>query len=107
VAPDGFATNLTDGILRARFRRSFERPELLEPGGIYEFVIDLGHTSNVFLKGHRIRLEISSSNFPRYSRNTNTGNIPEKDKTFSIARQPVHHSRSHTSHVVLPIRSKG
>jgi len=106
VAPDGFATNLTDGILRARFRHSFEKPELLEPGKVYEFVVDLGHTSNVFLKGHRIRLEISSSNFPRYSRNTNTGNIPEKDTSFSVARQTVHHNGSHTSYLVLPVRAK-
>jgi putative CocE/NonD family hydrolase len=104
VAPDGFARNLTHGILRARFRRSFEQPELLTPGEIYEFVIDAGQTWNVFLAGHRIRLEISSSNFPRYTRNTNTGRIPEKDTTWRIARQTVFHDRERPSHLLLPVK---
>src|SRR5439155_8054514 len=63
VRPDGYAQNLTDGILRARYRNSQEKPELLEPGHIYKFTIDLWATSNVFLAGHRLRLEVSSSNF--------------------------------------------
>ena len=68
VAPDGFAQNLTEGIVRARYRDSPEKPELMKPGEIYRFKIDLWSTSNVFRKGHRIRLEISSSNFPRFDR---------------------------------------
>jgi putative CocE/NonD family hydrolase len=104
VAPDGFAMNLTDGILRARFRRSLERPELLTPGEVYEFVVQAGNTSNVFRKGHRIRLEISSSNFPRFSRNTNTGRQPEKDASFAVARQTVYHDGARPSHVILPVR---
>ncbi len=106
VAPDGFARNLTHGILRARFRRSFEQPELLTPGEVYEFVIDAGQTWNVFLPGHRIRLEISSSNFPRYTRNTNTGRVPEKDATWHTASQAIFHDRDRPSHLVLPVRQR-
>jgi uncharacterized protein len=105
VAPDGFARNLTQGILRARFRQSVEVPELLTPGEVYEFVIDAGETWNIFLPGHRIRLEISSSNFPRFTRNTNTGNVPEKDATWRVARQAVFHGGDRPSHVRLPVRA--
>ena len=74
VWPNGFAQNLTEGILRARFRAStVGEPKLITPGKVYEYKIDLWSTSNVFLKGHRIRLEVSSSNFPRFDRNLNTG----------------------------------
>jgi len=73
VSPNGFAQNLTDGIIRARYRNSFEKPELMEPGQVYRFTIDVWATSNVFLAGHRLRLDISSSNFPRFDRNLNTG----------------------------------
>src|SRR5205823_2949714 len=73
VAPDGFSQNLTEGILRARYRDSQEQPTFLNPGQIYKFAIDVWATSNVFRKGHRIRLEVSSSNFPRFDRNMNTG----------------------------------
>jgi len=104
VAPDGFAMNLTDGILRARFRQSFERSELLEPGKVEEFVIHAGSTSNLFLTGHQIRLEVSSSNFPRFSRNTGTGNVPEKDRSFVVAHQTVYHDRARASYVRLPVR---
>src|SRR5262249_41883554 len=75
VFPDGMARNLTDGILRLRYRESLERVTLATPGQAYKFSIDAGVTSNVFLKGHRIRLEISSSNFPRFDRNPNTGKL--------------------------------
>ena len=73
VFPDGRAIFLTDGILRARYRHSLAEPELLAPGQVYEITLDLSVTSNVFLPGHRIRLEVSSSNFPRFDRNLNTG----------------------------------
>ncbi|MCB0104384.1 MAG: CocE/NonD family hydrolase, partial [Caldilineaceae bacterium] len=73
VFPDGRAIILTEGILRARYRNSFTEPELLEPDEIYEIRLDLWATANVFLPGHRIRLEVSSSNFPRFDRNSNTG----------------------------------
>ena len=74
VAPDGTAINLTEGILRARYREIDEpQAKPIEPGKVYEYKIDLWSTSNVFLKGHRIRVEVSSSNFPRFDRNLNTG----------------------------------
>lgn len=103
VAPDGFAMNLTDGILRARYRHSFAHPELLQPGRVYEYTIKAGYTDNVFLKGHRIRLEISSSDFFQFSRNTNTGNQPEKDSQFVPARQAVYHDRTRASYLLLPL----
>ena len=73
VTPDGYARNLCDGIVRARYRHGADRPEPVRPGEPVEYTIAVGPTSNVFLAGHRIRLEISSSNFPRYDRNPNTG----------------------------------
>jgi putative CocE/NonD family hydrolase len=75
VFPDGTARNLTDGILRMRYRDSLENPKLMKPGEVYKVTIDAGVTSNVFLAGHRIRVEISSSNFPRFDRNPNTGGL--------------------------------
>lgn len=105
VSPEGFAMNLTDSILRARYRNSFARPELLQADKTYEYIIPIGNTSNVFKKGHRIRLEISSSNFPRFSRNTNTGGQPEKDTRFIVAHQTAYHDAAHTSYVVLPVMS--
>ncbi len=73
VNPCGFARNLTEGIIRARFRESFAHEKMLTPGEVTEFTIDMWSTSNMFQAGHRIRLEISSSNFPRFDRNPNTG----------------------------------
>jgi hypothetical protein len=102
--PSGYAMNLTDAILRARYRKSFEQPELLTPGKVYEFKLDLGYTDNVFLRGHRLRLEISSSNFPAFSRNTNTGNQPEKDVQFKVARQTIYHGPGHASYLELYLR---
>jgi uncharacterized protein len=106
VAPDGFAMNLTDGILRARYCHSFPQPELLQPGRAYEYTLKAGYTDNVFLRGHRIRLEVSSSNFPHSSRNTNTGNQPEKDSEFVPAQQTVFHDPSHASYLLLPLVSR-
>jgi len=105
VSPDGRAENLTDGILRARYRQSFSSPVLMEPGRIYELHVDLGATSNVFLAGHRIRLEVSSSNFPRFDRNSNTGGTiaSERENDFVQAINRVCHSRVSTSHLVLPV----
>ena len=103
VLPDGTAINLTNGIVRASYRDSDTDPSPLEEGAITELIIDLGYTSNLFQRGHMIRLEVSSSNFPRYSRNTNTGEMPETDTAFSTARQTVHHSAQYPSRVVLPI----
>ena len=83
VYPDGRALNLTDGILRTRYRESLETPKLMTPGEVYRLTIDAGVTSNVFRAGHRIRLEISSSNFPRFDRNPNTGSLVANEKALA------------------------
>jgi putative CocE/NonD family hydrolase len=103
VAPDGFAQNLTEGILRARYRNSQEKPELMNPGEVYRLTIDLWATSNVFRVGHRLRLEISSSNFPRFDRNLNTGQSPESGARSVKARNTVYHNREHPSALILPV----
>ncbi len=105
VHPDGYARNLTDGIIRARYRNfsKGEDPSLIEPGKPYEYEIDLWATSNVFLKGHRIRLDITSSNFPRWDRNPNTGHDFGADAELAVAHQTILHDAEHPSHVILPI----
>ncbi|MGR6520283.1 CocE/NonD family hydrolase (plasmid) [Rhodococcus erythropolis] len=105
VHPDGRAIYLTDGMLRARYRQSLSSPELMEPDKEYEVTLDLSVTSNVFLPGHQIRLEISSSNYPRYDRNTNTGgdiNAEVLDRSV-IALNRVLHGPEHPSRLVLPV----
>ena len=103
VRPDGYAHNLQDGIIRARYRTSKSEPSLIEPGRVYEFVIDLWATSHLFKTGHRLRVEISSSNFPRFDRNQNTGAPIGQDDRLETARQTVHHREEYPSHIVLPI----
>ncbi len=102
VEPNSFARNLCDGIIRARYRRAAGVTRL-KPSGVHEYVIELGPTSNVFKAGHRLRLEVSSSNFPRYDRNPNTGNDPGMDKEVLPALQTILHDTEHPSHIVLPI----
>lgn len=105
VFPDGTARNLTDGILRMRYRDSLESPKLMTPGEDYRVTVDAGVTSNVFLVGHRIRLEISSSNFPRFDRNPNTGG-PVADTSGKDARpavQTVYHEHQRYSYLLLPV----
>ncbi len=103
VFPDGTARALTDGIIRARYRASRTTPRLLTPERAEEFVIEIGATSNVFLRGHRIRLEVSSSNFPRFDRNPNTGAPFGTDTTLLTALQTVLHDARHPSRLVLPV----
>ena len=102
VYPDGRALNLCDGIIRARYRNSTVKQELLEPNKIYEFTIDLWPTSNVFKPGHKIRVDISSSNFPRFDRNTNTGNNINSDSDLKTANQTVYHETGLLSQIILP-----
>jgi hypothetical protein len=103
VFPNGEARNLTDGILRMRYREGLEKAELAEPGKVYPLVIDAGVTSNVFLAGHSIRVEISSSNFPRFDRNPNTGGPFADETVLKKAQQMVYHSRQYPSRVLLPV----
>ena len=105
VHPNGYAQNLTDGIIRARYRNfaNGEAPSLIEPGIAYEYEIDLWATSNVFKTGHRIRLDVTSSNFPRWDRNPNTGHAFGADAELAVAHQTILHDRQHPSYVVLPI----
>jgi putative CocE/NonD family hydrolase len=105
VAPSGYAANLCAGILRARYRDTVRRSSLMEPGRQYQFTIDLVATSNLFQRGHRIRLEVSSSNFPRLDRNLNTGAPVAESSEPRIARQTVFHDSALPSHVLLPIIS--
>jgi putative CocE/NonD family hydrolase len=104
VAPDGRALLLTDGILRARYRESFSAPALLEPHRIYELRLDLGATSMVFGAGHHLRLMITSSNFPRFDRNSNTGGDIAREgiAEFKQAINRVYHDGAHPSHLLLP-----
>jgi len=103
VFPSGEARNLTDGLLRVRYRHGLDKAEPGEPGEIYPLTIDAGVTSNVFLPGHRIRLEISSSNFPRFDRNPNTGRPLADETVLKKALQNVYHTRIYPSHVLLPV----
>jgi putative CocE/NonD family hydrolase len=105
VHPDEKAILVCEGVQRARYRRSLTEPEPLEPGTVYELTIDLCVTSNVFLPGHRIRLEVSSSNFPRYDRNANTGGTIATDgeDDLVVAVNRVHHGPAHPSRLVLPL----
>jgi putative CocE/NonD family hydrolase len=103
--PDGYAQNLTDGIIRARYREftKGQAPSLIEPGKPYEYEIDLWSTSNLFKTGHRIRLDVTSSNFPRWDRNTNTGHEFGSDDKLAVAHQIILHDHDHPSYVVLPL----
>jgi uncharacterized protein len=105
VLPDGTANNIIDGIIRARYRNSKSTPVLLTPGEITEFTIDLTATSNVFLPGHRLRLEISSSNFPRFDRNPNHGGVIAEatEGDCVVAQQTIYHSAEYPSRITLPI----
>jgi putative CocE/NonD family hydrolase len=101
--PRGFAMNLCDGILRCRYRNSWEKPALMSPGRTYEITIEPFATCNLFKAGHRIRLDISSSNFPRYDVNPNTGEPEGRAQTRRVATNTVYVDRKRASHIVLPI----
>ncbi len=103
VEPSGYARFLTDGIVRARYRHSTEKAEPIEPGTIYRYQIDLWATSNVFKAGHRIRLYVSSSNFPRFNRNLNTGERTLGSTRALKARQTIYHDAEHPSALILPV----
>ena len=106
VYPNGKAYNLCEGLLPARYREGLAEPKYLESGKVYEFTIDLIGTANVFQRGHRIRLDITSSHFPQFARSLNTDEPFGKGKNLRIARQTLHHTRTRPSHVLLPVIPK-
>ncbi len=103
VWPNGFAERLSDGIVRARFRSGMDREELIQPGTIYEYQIEAWNTCQMFKAGHHIRVEISSSAFPKYPRNLNTGEPLGRSNKSLTAQQTIYHDAQHPSHVTLPI----
>lgn len=108
VYPDGRALNVTEGIVRARFRNSiWESPSLITPGRIYEYKIELLPVAVVFAKGHRVRIHLSSSSWPLWDRNQNTGRSIGMDTEMQTARQTIYHDGGHPSHIILPVISRG
>lgn len=103
VHPDGKAYPMAEGILRARFREGLDKPSLLTPGQAYRYSVDMVGTALVFQPGHRIRVDISSSNFPQFDRNLNTGDPLGKGTQPRVAQQTIHHSAARPSAVVLPV----
>jgi putative CocE/NonD family hydrolase len=101
--PDGFAMNLTDSIIRARYRNGYKQAELLTPNQVYQYTFELYPTSNVFKAGHSIRLDVSSSNWPRFDLNPNTGGPLGSERRMEVAQQSIFHDAEHPSHVVLPV----
>jgi putative CocE/NonD family hydrolase len=102
VAPDGLARDVAMGMVRTRHRESLSRPAWLDPGAVTRMVIRMGPTANLFLPGHRIRLDITSSDFPNYDRNHNTAADPNADPTLVVADQSVYHGGAHSSKLILP-----
>lgn len=103
VDPSGYARFLTDGIVRARYRNSTTKAEPIRPGQVYKYAIDLWATSNVFKAGHQLRLYVSSSNFPRFNRNLNTGEATQGGTRMVTAKQTIYHDREHPSAITLPV----
>jgi putative CocE/NonD family hydrolase len=107
VYPDGRSMLVCDGIVRTRFRHSFETPKLMEPGDVYELRVDLWSTATVFDRGHRIRVAVSSSNAPRFEPNPNTGEPLAPSSSPRVATNTVHVSAKHRSSILLPIFRDG
>jgi len=103
VGPDGYARNITEGILRGRYRDCHEKAELMNPGQVYKLALNLWSTSNVFLAGHKLRLEVSSSNFPRFDRNLNTGEDQAHSVRIVKATNTIYHDAKHPSALIVPV----
>ena len=103
VYPDGQAYNVQEGILRSRCREGFSKKVWMDPDKVYELTVDLEVTANYFGLGHRIRVEISSSNFPRFDRNLNTGGDNYSETKWKTAQNRIHHSAAHASYLLLPV----
>jgi putative CocE/NonD family hydrolase len=104
--PDGVALNIGDSIVRARYRDSLEKATLMKPGQIYKFRIELYPTSILFAKGHRVRVDISSSNFPRFDVNPNTGEPLNKNTKTAVATNTIYTDAEHPSNISLPLIPK-
>jgi len=102
VAPGGLARDASSGIVCARYRDGFDKPKLIKPGDIIKYIIRMSPTSNAFLPGHRIRLDITSSDFPNYDRNHNTAANQNADPTLAIANQTIHHGGEWATLIILP-----
>jgi putative CocE/NonD family hydrolase len=103
IWPDGFAQELCHGIVRARYRESFDRPSLIQPGQAYEYTIQVNPTGNLFRPGHRVRLDVSSSDFPNFDRNHNTGGDDYRESALQTARQTIFHDAARPSRLILPV----
>jgi hypothetical protein len=103
VWPNGFAQRLNDGMVRARFRQGMAKPSLIEPSRVYDYDLDLWNTCQLYRQGHRLRIEISSSAFPKYDRNLNTGDALGQTTRMQVAEQKIFHDREHPTYVVLPV----
>jgi hypothetical protein len=103
VAPDGSNRDIASGMVRARYREGLDRPKLLTPGAVTAYRIKLRPTSNEFQAGHRIRLDITSSDFPNYDRNHNTAADPNADAGLAVAEQTIHHGGTTVSRLILPV----
>ncbi|MEZ4864831.1 MAG: CocE/NonD family hydrolase [Caldilineaceae bacterium] len=103
VWPDGRSVSICDGVVRARFRNSLEKEDLLEPGKVYCYTIEMAATAQTFLPGHRIRIHVTSSDFPRYDRNLNTGGPFGVETAGQVAHNSIFHDPERPSHVVLPV----
>ncbi|QXQ12091.1 CocE/NonD family hydrolase [Paeniglutamicibacter sp. Y32M11] len=101
--PQGFAMNLTEGIRRVRYRNSYTEPELMEPHQVYRVTVTAPATANLFAAGHRIRLDVSSSNFPRFDVNSNTGGTIATDRIKIVAENTIHMSTDHPTSLSLQV----
>ncbi|MFW5896503.1 MAG: CocE/NonD family hydrolase, partial [Bacillota bacterium] len=104
--PDGLALNVTDGIFRVRYRESWTEPKMLQCGEIVKIEVELPPTSMFFAPGHLIRVDVSSSNWPRFDVNPNTGEEMGRHRKIEVAQNTLHHDRDHPSHLVLPLLSR-
>src|SRR6185436_16050659 len=102
VHPDGKAMNIVEGVTRVRYRDSYARPQMMKPGTVYEVPVDLHATSWFLAPGHKLRVEVSSSSFPRFDRNLNTGGKNYDETTWKVAKNSIHHSATHMSKLILP-----
>lgn len=106
VRKDGYARIIQDGILRTRFRESKKHPQLMTPGNVYRIEVDMGYTSIQLPAGSKLRLDISSSNFPKYTPNNNVGDDVLRSSKLKKAQQTIYFSKEYSSHLLLPVQGK-